>query len=91
VKYNRQNKPIGCEIDCGDKHEWFPCNGLNSCLCHQPGIQFGELADGCCSECGCPKTKEAFDRICGNAELRESHRRTFVALGGIAGEWPVRP
>jgi len=34
------------------------------CTCHIDSmIQFGELADGCCRECSCPKTFDAFERL----------------------------
>lgn len=34
------------------------CSG---CMCHELPIQFGEtLSEGCCRECCCPKTKEAW-------------------------------
>ena len=36
------------------------CTG---CWCHEMPIQFGELYHGCCSECGCPQTQEAYDRL----------------------------
>lgn|GEM_PF-4141571 len=36
------------------------CTG---CQCHEMDMQFGELVDGCCRECGCPKTSEAALRL----------------------------
>lgn len=47
-------------ITCGKERIETTCRG---CMCHDLPMQFGELYKGCCSECGCPKTKEAFDRI----------------------------
>jgi hypothetical protein len=88
MKVNKQNKAIGCEIDCGGKTAWFPCLGTFTCLCHQYGITLGD-PDGCCSNCGCPKTTEEFNRICSNSELRESHRRTFISMGGDEREWSI--
>ena len=38
-------------------------NRCSRCMCHQLPIQFGDLYEGCCSECGCAKTLEAFDRL----------------------------
>ena len=34
-----------------------PCKG---CQCHEMAMQFGELIDGCCRECGCPKNLAGF-------------------------------
>ncbi len=45
-------------IICGEKHIETYCTG---CLCHEMATQFGTLVHGSCCECGCPKTKEAFD------------------------------
>ncbi len=45
-------------IHCGDRTLVTSCRG---CLCHDLAMQFGELHNGHCAECGCPKTKAAFD------------------------------
>lgn len=37
-------------------------NGCTGCQCHEMRMTFGEK-DGCCVECGCPKTVAAFDRL----------------------------
>lgn len=59
----------------GDRYVDMPClghrpgensqeTGRTNCMCHvSPVIQFAELSAGCCRECGCPKTREAFERI----------------------------
>lgn len=55
-------------IFCGKEQIETKCTG---CPCHENNIQFGELIKGCCGECGCPKTLEAFKRI--QAEQREKN------------------
>lgn len=53
-------------ITCGDRvleHHCLREGERSSCMCHVANIQFGELVDGCCAECSCPKTPEAFDRL----------------------------
>lgn len=52
-------------ITCGERKIMTPCTG---CMCHSIDMQFGELFKGCCSECGCPKTMEAFDVAWRNVE-----------------------
>ena len=47
-------------IRCGKESLTTPCTG---CLCHSFDIQFGESHNGQCAECGCPKTKAAFDQM----------------------------
>lgn len=46
-------------ITCGEQTIEVPCHG---CYCHGMPITFGER-DGCCLECGCPKTVAAFRMI----------------------------
>ena len=46
------------KITRGDKKITTSCAG---CYCHDMAMRFGDLIEGCCSECGCPKTKAAFD------------------------------
>jgi len=53
IRLIKGGRPTGEEIETN-------CRG---CQCHEADIQFGELADGCCRECGCPKTVEAFRRL----------------------------
>ena len=33
------------------------CKG---CMCHSLSMQFDDLIDGCCSQCGCPKNLEGY-------------------------------
>jgi hypothetical protein len=48
-----------CETPKVDLDRWH-----KACLCHiDPRLQFDELIDGCCAECSCPKTEEAFNRL----------------------------
>jgi len=56
----------------GEKVENKTCNG--GCPCHwHPGIQMGEeLPNGCCIECGCPKTEKGFEHF--KEEMRQGLR-----------------
>lgn len=47
------------KITCDGKVLETSCTG---CQCHEMAMTFG-LTDGCCKECGCPKTAEAFNRL----------------------------
>ena len=49
------------KIHCGTEVIETKCTG---CPCHwNEAIVMGELRDGFCQECGCPKTKASFDRM----------------------------
>lgn len=52
-------------IRLGSEELVTQCLGPNStCMCHVGAIQMGDgLNDGCCQECGCPKTPEAWRRM----------------------------
>ena len=54
------------KIACGGREITTPCAG---CYCHDMAMQFGNLIKDCCSVCGCPKTKGAFEaRLAGKEE-----------------------
>jgi len=36
------------------------CNG---CMCHDMDMIFGDGKSGKCGQCGCPKTKEAWEQM----------------------------
>lgn len=45
----------------GEKVENKSCHGQCPCHWHQAILMGDKLADGCCTECGCPKTEEGFE------------------------------
>ena len=63
------------KITCRDRTVETSYTG---CQCHELAMQFGELIEGCCRECGCPKTVKAFNRFKG---------RPLPFLGSL---WPTK-
>lgn len=44
------------------------CRG---CMCHEMAMVFGDMANGCCAECGCPKNLKGWEyRIAEGAVVR---------------------
>lgn len=43
------------------------CHG---CMCHDMDMVFGDMSDGRCGNCGCPKTKEAWEKML----LEQTHK-----------------
>lgn len=46
------------------------CHG---CMCHDIAMVFGNLASGCCDECGCPKNLKGFEAF--KAQLAAERRK----------------
>ena len=44
-------------------NEFVENKSCNGCYCHDMAMQFGELIDGCCRECGCPKNLTGFEKF----------------------------
>jgi len=48
-------------IRLGDEVLETPCRG---CMCHEMAMTFsGGAKPGCCAECGCPQTPEAWETM----------------------------
>lgn len=60
------------------------CTG---CMCHDMAMQFGELNQGCCRECGCPKTAQAYELLFTSTRAMAPERATAPADWKAAVGW----